>query len=164
MNETCRESNAGCEGSRNLRPGVEYFHSSANFAPVPADIPFFQVALNLPHAGRVALRIAHHLPPAVKNGGGATERARAIADELVALLSPYFELGENPPRDAAFQARDQAAVLGRTLVDQIEQGRLGHDRLGQCVRNLFECLELGREGAIISLRAGEDPKSFQRPI
>jgi hypothetical protein len=83
---------------------------------------------------------------------------------LVALLTPFFELGENPPRPAASQARDQAAALGRTLVDQIEEGRLGHDRLGQNIRNLFECLELGREGASISLRAGEDPKSFQRPI
>lgn len=148
---------------RNCRR-VENIRGSANFPAVPDDIPFFQVALNLPHAGRVALRIAHHLPPAVKNGGGATERAHATANELVALLLPFFELGENPPRDAAFAARDQAAVLARTLVDQIEQGRLGHDRLGQSVRNLFECLELGREGAIISLRAGEDPKSFQRPI
>jgi hypothetical protein len=126
-------------------------------------IPFFHVALNLPHAGRVAIRIAHHLRPHV-NHGGDPERARATAEELVALLSPIFELGENPPRDAAFAARDRAAALGRTLVDQIEAERLGGDRLGQCIRNLFECLELGREGAIISLRAGEDPKSFQRPI
>jgi hypothetical protein len=41
---------------------------------------------------------------------------------------------------------------------------LGHDRLGQCVRNFFECLELGREGAAISLRAGENPRSMQRPM
>ena len=37
------------------------------------------------------------------------------------------------------------------------------DRLGQLVRNYFECLELGAEGAEISLRAGEDPRSLQRP-
>lgn len=146
------------------RARIENSRHRATVPLVPNDIPFFQVALNLPHAGRVALRIAHHLPPAVKNGGSATERARATAEELVALLSPFLDLGENPPRTAAFQARDRAAALGRTLVDQIEEGRMGHDRLGQCIRNLFECLELGREGAIISLRAGEDPKSFQRPI
>ena len=28
----------------------------------------------------------------------------------------------------------------------------------------FECLELGEEGAEISLRAGEDPNSIQRPV
>ena len=54
-------------------------------------------------------------------------------------------------------------MLGRLLVDHIERDQLGHDRLGQGIRNLFECLELGREGAVISLRAGEDPRSFQRP-
>jgi hypothetical protein len=55
-------------------------------------------------------------------------------------------------------------MLGRQLVDAMEAARLGGDRLGQLVRNLFECLELGKEGAEISLRAGENPGSLQRPI
>lgn len=132
---------------------------------VPDDIPFFQVALNLPHAGRVARRILHYLPPGDGNGHGASAaHARALAAELVTLLTPWLELGENPPEPVAGETRDRAALLGRQLVDQIESGSLGHDRLGQCIRNLFECLELGREGAGISLRAGENPKSFQRPI
>ncbi|MFZ5495316.1 MAG: hypothetical protein ACOZE5_08265 [Verrucomicrobiota bacterium] len=45
----------------------------------------------------------------------------------------------------------------------MELDSLGHDRLGQGVRNYFECLELGREGAAIPLRAGKDPESMQRP-
>ena len=127
------------------------------------EIPFFQVALNLPHAGRVAYRIMRCLPASGGNGHGPTSPARETTAELIALLTPFLELGENPPASIAASTRDRAAQLGRQLVDHIVAGGLGHDRLGQCIRNLFECLELGREGAIISLRAGEDPKSFQRP-
>jgi hypothetical protein len=83
---------------------------------------------------------------------------------LVELLDPLLDSGDNPPGLTALNIRDRAAALGRTLVDHIERGGLGHDRLGQCVRNLFECLELGLEGADISLRAGENPKSMQRPF
>jgi hypothetical protein len=48
-------------------------------------------------------------------------------------------------------------------VDAIEEDGLQSDRLGQWVRNLFECLEKAEEGLEISLRAGEDPNSLQRP-
>jgi hypothetical protein len=124
------------------------------------DIPHFQIPLNLPHAGRIAERIVALLD---REGtpGPAVEKT---ADRLVALLQPYSESDENPRADVARRVRDQAAELGRQLVDEIESTRLGHDRLGQCVRNLFECLELGREGAVVSLRAGENPASFQRPV
>jgi hypothetical protein len=125
--------------------------------------PFFQVALNLPHAGRIARRIILILP-ARGAPAGPEAAARRTAAELLALLEPCVELDENPASALAVQLRDQAARLGRALVDQIESGGLGFDRLGQCVRNLFECLELGREGAAISLRAGENPKSLQRPV
>ncbi len=97
-------------------------------------------------------------------GDPTAPRRSPGARQLLALLEPCVELDENPARALALQLRERAAVLGRTLVDQIESGGLGFDRLGQCVRNLFECLELGREGAAISLRAGEDPRSLQRPV
>lgn len=122
--------------------------------------PYFQVALNLPHAGRIARRILMLLPHEDSSG----DSLRNTALSLETLLAPYLDLDENPGGTLATRVRDQAAVLGRKLVDQIESNQAGHDRLGQCVRNLFECLELGQEGAIISLRAGEDPKSFQRPF
>ena len=128
------------------------------------DLPYFHVALNLPHAGRVAHRIIQCLPASRATGAGPAEPAHQAARALAELLTPFLDLGENPIGPAAILTRDRAAVLGRRLVDHIEAGGFGHDRLGQCVRNLFECLELGREGAMISLRAGEDPKSFQRPI
>lgn len=129
-----------------------------------AEPPFFQVALNLPHAGRVARRIALLLDTRSVDVPAGTVAAQQLALELVALLDPCLDLDENPPPAVAQRIRDRAAALGRRLVAQIEHGGLGGDRLGQCVRNLFECLELGREGAAISLRAGENPQSLQRPV
>jgi hypothetical protein len=72
-------------------------------------------------------------------------------------------MDENPPQDECRTAATEAARLGRALVDAVESGQFGDDRLGQAVRNLFECLELGEEGARISLRAGENPDSALRP-
>ncbi len=121
--------------------------------------PFFDVPLNLPHAGRIARRLVTYLH---RDGRGNTTAA-ATATELVELLAPYYDSDENPHRRIAEEVRAEAAQLGRRFVDQVELDALGHDLLGQAVRNLFECLELGREGAAISLRAGEDPDSMQRP-
>ena len=128
----------------------------------PGDRPFFHVALNLPHAGRVARRILPLLPQGGPRGGDV-DTGRRLTAELIGLLDPCLEMDENPPAELAAEMRDRAAEIARLLVGHIERGGFGHDRLGQCVRNLFECLELGREGADISLRAGEDPRSLQRP-
>jgi len=121
--------------------------------------PHFDVPLNLPHAGRIARRLLTVLHG---DGQGETDAAATIA-QLVDLLAPYYESDENPRPETAARIRLEAAELGRIFVDQVEVERLGHDRLGQCVRNLFECLELAREGAAISLRAGEKADSLQRP-
>jgi len=121
--------------------------------------PFFDVPLNLPHAGRIARRLVTFLH---REGHGATA-ASATAINLVELLDPYYESEEHPPAAQIDHVRNQAAALGRRFVEEAELDALGNDRLGQAVRNLFECLALGREGAAISLRAGEDPASLQRP-
>lgn len=121
--------------------------------------PFFDVPLNLPHAGRIARRILSIL----QSDGQDRTAAGQTATKLAGLLDPYYESEENPSGLLALRIRDEAAVLGREFVDRVELDGLGHDRLGQCVRNLFECLELGREGSAISLRAGEAPDSMQRP-
>lgn len=126
--------------------------------------PFFQVPLNLPHAGRVARRILKLLRDAEAGRDLPPATLALTAAKLDALLAPYVEMDDNPPQLIATQVRTETAILGRKLVDEIESARVGHDRLGQCVRNLFECLELGREGAAVSLRAGENPNSFQRPV
>ncbi|AOS46058.1 hypothetical protein Verru16b_03153 [Lacunisphaera limnophila] len=121
--------------------------------------PFFDVPLNLPHAGRIARRLVTYLH---RDGHHATAAA-ATAVALVERLDPYFESEENPPLIHVEAVRAEVAALARHFVEQVELDALGHDRLGQAVRNLFECLELGREGAALSLRAGEDPGSMQRP-
>ena len=80
-------------------------------------------------------------------------------------MAPFGEQEDNPPPIVAKRIREEAARLGRQLVDEIEAlPGAGHDRLGQSVRNLFECLELGREGSSLGLRAGENPRSLQRPV
>jgi hypothetical protein len=121
--------------------------------------PFFDVPLNLPHAGRVARRLLTYLHRDGREGTAAA----ATAGQLVALLDPCFETDEDPPPAEAQLLRAQAAVLARRFVEEVVLDALGNDLLGQAVRNLFECLGLGREGAAISLLAGENPNSMQRP-
>ena len=54
---------------------------------------------------------------------------------------------------------DHLADLGRLLVSSILATPCRSDRLGQSVRNLFECLGLPEEGATLSLECGERPDS-----
>lgn len=124
---------------------------------------FFDLPLDLPHAGTLALRIQRFLEQKGGTEPAGYDQLLETSEVLVDLLVPFNVSGENPPEPRATTVRDEAALLGRQIVDLIEKLDVGHDRLGQCVRNLFECLALGEEGAAISLRAGEDPNSIQRP-
>lgn len=123
------------------------------------DIPYFDLPLNLPHAATIADRIIKRL--------GEREdvrmRTKSAASSIAAQLMFYRGEDENPPEPEAEEVRQ--AILGdaRRLVDMIEQEGIGGDKLGQLIRNLFECLAEGREGAVQSLRAGENPDSAQRP-
>jgi len=121
----------------------------------------FNVPLDLPHAGTVAERIVRLLN---QSEAAAGESALDLAEQLSSLLFPYSARGENPSPEDCERVRTEAASLARQLVSRIEAESSQGDRLGQCVRNLFECLEMGEEGAAISLRAGEDPRSLQRPV
>ncbi len=125
---------------------------------------FYNVSLDLPHAGTIATRIVRFLETRTGSEGEAYEELARLAEEIRDVLFPCSVSGENPPAPEALELRDRVAVLARELVDRIEATGAAHDRLGQHVRNLFECLELGEEGATISLRAGEDPSSIQRPV
>ena len=122
-------------------------------------MPAFNLPLNLPHAATIAHRILHHM-----RGRGATGDTLERLGALIVLLEPWRDLEDNGPPEAAEKTRQSAAALGRLVVDDIEKCGVGYDRLGQAVRNLFECLSMGEEGAQISLRAGEDPRSTMRPI
>ena len=119
---------------------------------------FFRIPLNLPHAATISARIVYHL-----RQQDAGEAGLRLAGELFSLLEPYRDKEENGSSEEAERTRQEAAALGRKLVDVIEAGKLGSDRLGQAIRNLFECLEFGEEGATLSLRAGENPNSTLRP-
>ena len=119
----------------------------------------FNLPLNLPHAATVARRILHHM-----RGRGAPVEALQRVGGLIVLLEPWRDLEDNGPPEPAEEARRSAAAMGRLIVDDIESCGVGYDRLGQAVRNLFECLSMGEEGARLSLRAGENPNSTMRPV
>ncbi|MCW8131929.1 MAG: hypothetical protein KIS92_16405 [Planctomycetota bacterium] len=128
---------------------------------------FYRVPLNIPHAATIARRIGYHLERVFSvhpetHAGGRVELL-LLAQELEDYLEPYHMEEDNPLPDEAQQVVEESAKRARAIVDRIEALKIGDDRLGQAVRNFFECLELGEEGARISLRAGENPDSALRP-
>ena len=123
----------------------------------------YDLPLDLPHAGRVAGRILELLERHCEEHGIDAPDVFDAAERLDSMLFKYVEEDENPGESEGKAAREQAADLGRRLVTALETANIRGDRLGQYVRNLFECLELGEEGVEISLRAGENPESLQRP-
>ena len=123
---------------------------------------FFDIPLDLPHAGRIADRIQILVERHIEELSLDAPEALDSAEKLSSYMFRNASGDDNPPD--AMQIRDQAAALGRELVDTLERSHIASDRLGQLVRNFFECLELGKEGAEISLRAGENPNSLQRPV
>ncbi|MCU1228437.1 MAG: hypothetical protein JWO97_1321 [Acidobacteria bacterium] len=124
----------------------------------------FDIPLDLPHASRLADRILNLIERHTEELGVEVPEAIDCAERLTSLLFRFGDEEMTPTNSESLQARDEAAVLGRELVTYLEASPIKSDRLGQYVRNLFECLELGAEGAEISLRAGENPHSLQRPI
>lgn len=122
--------------------------------------------MNLPHAATIAARIGYHIERVARARSVPLEQCSALVrqcEELIQLLLPYRLRDEHPPQEEAQGVIDQAAARGRLLVREIEGRSLRDDRLGQAVRNLFECLGMEAEGLEISLRAGENPDSLSRP-
>jgi hypothetical protein len=124
----------------------------------------FDIPLDLPHGGRISDRILTLLERHTQEHGIDAAEMLETAEKLAAHLFRFSATDENPVEAEALVARDEAAAMGRQLVDQMLDAGIRGDRLGQLVRNLFECLELGAEGSELSLRAGENPNSLQRPV
>ncbi|MCB0825188.1 MAG: hypothetical protein KDC26_03285 [Armatimonadetes bacterium] len=123
--------------------------------------PFFQVPINLSHAATVATRIVSRL---VENLPSKHEsEALSQAEFLVSELLPYRIDPEEPAPAEAMVVQAHCLDIARHLVTLIREEKLQSDRVGQSVRNLFECLGAGREGSVKGLEAGEDPSSPQRP-
>ena len=122
----------------------------------------FDIPLDIPHAGRIADRLLSLLERFSEERSAEAAETLETAEKIWSLLFRFTGQDDNP--GDAERIREEAAVLGRQLVDDMERAQIANDRLGQLVRNYFECLELGAEGADISLRAGEDPRSLQRPM
>jgi|SRR5262245_15179144 len=123
---------------------------------------FYQVPRNLPHAATIVRRIEYRLRSSGIEETPENEQLWMHVEQLHSLIGKY-EGGEDPADVVADQVAEDAAGAGRELVSEIEKQGLGEDRLGQAIRNLFECLGFPEEGASISLRAGEDPNSLMRP-
>lgn len=118
------------------------------------------VWINLPHARTVAERIERQLEILRVLEGDRARRLNAAVIGLRNNLEPWIE--DADPETAAASA-DPIVDLTRELVKAIiDDERARSDRLGQCIRNLFECLGLPNEGRRVSLACGESPDSLMR--
>ncbi|HEX9188915.1 MAG TPA: hypothetical protein VGB87_17680 [Vicinamibacteria bacterium] len=117
------------------------------------------VRLNLPHARTVAQRVARSLEALGAFGEASNGHAAPLAAAFDALEQRLRGFDEDPPAGEALRAADEAAALARVLVEAILGTPARSDRLGQNVRNLFECLGLADEGARLALLCGESPDS-----
>ncbi len=120
------------------------------------------IPVNLPHARTVAQRIEMRLGSVLGSGQYDTGNLESLLAEVLEILAPFDDFHDPGEGDSA--VREEAASAARRLVDEIESLSVGNDRLGQAIRNLFECLGYAEEGAEISLRAGENPNSLMRPF
>ena len=115
--------------------------------------------INLPHSRTVVQRIARTLDALgafrQEQDGGALALEAALTD----LAGTLQDFDDDPPFESALSAADLVAERARDLVAAIRATPHRSDRLGQHVRNLFECLGLGEEGAEVSLLCGERPDS-----
>lgn len=120
------------------------------------------VNINLPHARTIVQRIGRSLEALGAFGetsNGGTQGVREALERLEQAVEPFEE---DPAQDEAIRAADAVAERARALVEAVLETPARGDRLGQHVRNLFECLGLGEEGSSISLRCGERPDSPMR--
>jgi hypothetical protein len=117
------------------------------------------VLINLPHARTIVWRIGRSLEALGAFGESGNGGALVLHQAFGRLEAEVEGFADDPPMPEAIEAADSLAALGRTLVAAILETACRGDRLGQSVRNLFECLGLPEEGAALSLRCGESADS-----
>jgi hypothetical protein len=119
------------------------------------------VHVNLPHSRTVLARIGRMLDflGARREEAAGGPGLHAAFQAMERAAEPY---DEDPALAAAIDAADALADRARELVAALVATPVRSDRLGQHVRNLFECLGLPEEGAELSLRCGEKPDSMMR--
>lgn len=116
--------------------------------------------INLPHARTVAERLERQMEVLRVLEG---EQGRPLHLAVVALRRSLEPWADDPNPEEAVTAADPIVECARGLVRAIlDDERARSDRLGQCVRNLFECLGLPNEGRRVSLECGENPDSLMR--
>jgi len=115
--------------------------------------------LNLPHARTVLQRVGRSLEALGAFGEAGDGHAAPLAAAFDAVEQRLRGFDEDPPAEEALRSADEAAALARALVAAILATPFRGDRLGQHVRNLFDCLGLAEEGALHSLACGERPDS-----
>jgi hypothetical protein len=118
------------------------------------------IRINLPHARTIVQRIGRTLTAQgafPEEGSGGDLHAH-----LLALETGLRDFDEDPEAVQALSAADAAAQAARQMVAALLETPLRSDRLGQHVRNLFECLGLAEEGTTLSLQCGERPDSPMR--
>lgn len=120
------------------------------------------VRINLPHARTIVARVGRTLDALGAFGEGANGGTMAIHAAFDAVEQSLRAFDEDPAPEETIAVADAAAETARALVDAILESPARSDRLGQHVRNLFECLGLAEEAATLSLQCGERPDSFLR--
>lgn len=116
--------------------------------------------INLPHALTIVSRLVYYLEYRGEPIPVEETQVREVLASLDEILRPHQD---DPPAKTAVPAAKSAAAQARLLVAEMVRAGYQGDRLGQCIRNLFECLGLPEEGAAASLECGERPDSPLRP-
>ncbi len=124
-------------------------------------MPYLNTPVNLSHAATVARRICARIAQSApqETDCESLEQASLILAELYPYS--YDELDPSPPEQMIVVSH--TLDLTRHLVNLIQIEKIGNDRIGQSIRNLYECLGRSEEGNHMGLLAGENPNSFQRP-
>jgi hypothetical protein len=130
-------------------------HRAARLAVVGDEDYQRYVQINLPHARTIVGRIGRSLEALGAFGEQGNGGALGLHAAFGKLEEEVQAFDEDPPCERAILAADAVAGRARTVVDAILKTTCRGDRLGQSVRNLFECLGLAAEGRELSLRCGE---------